>query len=213
MTRVLLEIADELRAIATTGLHFSEGTFDQERYERLLRLAARLASAAGAGSESDLERLYREADRGYVTPKIDVRLAVFRPAASGHRVLLVRERSDGRWCLPGGYVDIGDSPSEAAVRETAEEACVDARVTHLVGVFDNRLRPEAPPHLFHIFKLLFLGELVDPGAEPRAGSEIDDTGFHPTDALPELSLGRTLPADVERALRAARGEDERTHFD
>ena len=167
MRRDLLAIADEIRALATTGLHYTDGPFDRERYEKLLALAARLA-AHGAGDEpAVLEPLFRSADEGYVTPKLDVRLALFR----GGDVLLVRERMDGRWSLPGGFVDVGDSPSEAAVREAAEEAGVEARVERLAGVFDTRLQPDCPPHLFHIHKLVFVGTLLDPNAEPRAGSE------------------------------------------
>lgn len=208
MQRGLLEIADELRAIATTGLHYCESEYDRERYQKLLDLAVRLARSAGGESIERLDEIYRGADQGYVTPKLDVRLAVFRE----DRVLLVRERSDGLWCLPGGFIDVGESPSEAAVRETAEEAGVAARVRGLAGLYDNRLRPDAPPHLFHIYKLVFLGELADPSAEPVPGGETDGAGFHPVDALPELSLGRTLSAHIEQAQRYARGATD-TYFD
>jgi ADP-ribose pyrophosphatase YjhB (NUDIX family) len=207
--RRLLELADEVRAIATTGLHYTEGPFDRERYTKLLSLAARLA-ACGAVAEADrLELLFRAADDGYVTPKLDVRLALFR----GEELLLVRERMDGRWAMPGGFVDVGDSPSEAAVREAVEEAGVVARVQRLAGVFDTRLQPDCPPHLFHIHKLVFTGALVDPGAEPRAGSEATDARFWPLAALPELSLGRTLPLHVREALRVARDPGALPYFD
>ncbi len=200
MRRDLIAIADEIRALATTGLHYTEGPFDRERYDKLLRLAARIA-AHGAGDEPPaLERLFRSADEGYVTPKLDVRLALFR----GDDVLLVRERMDGRWSLPGGFVDVGDSPSEAAVREAAEEAGVVARVERLAGVFDTRLQPDCPPHLFHIHKLVFVGRLLDPAADPRAGSEATDAAYFAVTRLPELSLGRTLPLHVREALRVAR---------
>src|SRR5262249_56476376 len=73
----LLAIADQIRALATTGLHYTEGPFDRERYEKLLVLAARLA-AHGAGEEpATLLELFRAADQGYVTPKLAVRLALF----------------------------------------------------------------------------------------------------------------------------------------
>ena len=212
MTRALLAIADELRAIAATGLHFGESEYDRERYQRLLSLAARLAESAGAGGRELLERLFR-ADEGYITPKLDVRLALFRSDEKRQRVLLIRERQDGRWCLPGGYIDVGDSPSEAAVRETREEAQVEARVTRLVGVFDCRLRPEAPPHLFQIYKLVFLGELIDPSADPHAGSEADAAAFHDLTSLPDLSLGRTLPRDIQHALDAAHGRTPHALYD
>jgi ADP-ribose pyrophosphatase YjhB (NUDIX family) len=197
--RRALELADELRAIATTGLHYAQSPFDRDRYERVLRLAAELAALSGAGAAADLERTYREADRGYVTPKVDVRTAVFR----GDRVLLVRERIDGLWALPGGWADIGDSPSDAAARETAEEAGIEVRIGRLVGVFDYRLRPEAPPMLFHAWKLVMLGEERDPGASPSPGQEVTEAAFHPVRALPPLSLGRTLPLHIDLAHRAS----------
>lgn len=209
MTRELLAIADQMRALATTGLHFTEGSFDRERYEKLLALAARLAAHGASDEPIALERLFRATDEGYVTPKLDVRLALFR----GDGVLLVRERVDGRWALPGGFVDVGDSPSEAAVREAVEEAGVVARVERLAGVFDTRLQPECPPHLFHIHKLVFVGRLLDPESEPRAGSEATDAAFFPVGQLPELSLGRTLPLHVREALRVARDPAALPYFD
>ncbi len=209
MQRRVLEIADELRAIATTGLHFTDGEFDRERYQQLLALAARLGSLVTGHEPDELERIYRFSEVGYVTPKLDVRLALFRD----ERVLLVRERSDGRWSLPGGYVDVGDSPAEAAARETAEEAGVEARAVRLAGIWDRRLYPELPPHLFQIFTLVFAGELLDPRAEPRAGSEATDAAFHPLASLPELSHGRTQPRYIDAALRSLRDPAAHPHFD
>ena len=209
MPRRLLELADEIRALATTGLHYTEGPFDRERYEKLLTLAARLAAQGAVADAERLEVVFRSADQGYVTPKLDVRLAVFR----NDELLLVREQMDGRWAMPGGFVDVGDSPSEAALREAAEEAGVIARVQRLAGVFDTRLQPDCPPHLFHIHKLVFTGVLLDPDAAPRAGSEATDARYWPLAALPELSLGRTLPLHVREALRVARDPNALPYFD
>ncbi len=205
----LAEIADRLRAIALTGMHFAEEGYHQERYERVLRIAAHLASIATGVEAPEVEAFFRGTDTGYVTPKLDVRMAVFEQ----DRILLVRERADGLWAMPGGYVDVGDTPAEAAVRETWEEAGVRVRTSRLVGVFDRRTRPEAPPHLFHIHKLIFTGERVEPGSSPRGGTETLDARFHPLDALPELSLGRTLPFHIDQALRVARDPSATPYFD
>jgi ADP-ribose pyrophosphatase YjhB (NUDIX family) len=204
-----IAIADELRALATTGLHYTEGDYDRERYERILALAAELAALATEHAPQRLAELYASADRGYVTPKLDVRLAVFRD----DRVLLVRERTDGCWALPGGFVDVGDSPADAASRETREEAGVEARVVRLSGVYDNRLHPEGPPQLFHIHKLVFVGELIDPDARPQPGLETTDAAFQPLGALPQLSLGRTLPLHIEHAQRVARDRSALPHLE
>lgn len=128
-------------------------------------------------------------------------------------MLLVRERSDGRWSLPGGYADIGDSPAEAARRETAEEAGVDARVTGLAGVYDARLQPDAPAHLFHIYKLVFIGELSAPDSAPRPGHETTAAAFHRLDALPDLSRGRTHSSHIAHAWHRSQRPDTPPHFD
>ncbi len=198
-----------MRALATTGLHYGESHFDRERYDALLRLAARVAALAQGGDPAQIEELYRGMDEGYVTPKLDVRMAVFRQ----DRILLVRERADDRWAMPGGYVDIGDSPSEAAIRETAEEAGLEVRARRLVGVFDCRLQPETPAHLFHIHKLIFTGESLDPNAQPVPGWEVSDARFHPLNELPDLSLGRTVPLHIREAKRVAADPSELPHFD
>lgn len=200
MRRRVVELADQLRGLARTGLHFSEGPYDRERYETLLEIAAELGSLATGSPADAMLDLYRRSDDGYVTPKLDVRAAVFR----GEAVLMVRERSDGLWSLPGGYVDIGDTPSEAAQRETLEEASLEVRVERLAGCFDNRAYPECPPHLFHIHKLVFSARALDDRAEPAAGPEASEVGYWPVDALPDLSLGRTLPLHVREAWRVAR---------
>jgi ADP-ribose pyrophosphatase YjhB (NUDIX family) len=210
MTRELFELADEIRAIASTGLHYAENEFDRDRYQRLMAVAARLVTLQGNGDATEaIEQLLLEADRGYVTPKVDVRMAVFRE----DRVLLVRERVDGRWAMPGGWADIGDSPSDAAVRETVEEAGVEVRAVRLAGIFDYRLQPSAPPQVFHIYKLVFSGTLIDPEARPSAGSETIDAQFYPLAQLPELSLGRTLPVHIDTALRVAQDPQGLPHFD
>ena len=209
MKRPLLEIADEIRAIASTGLHFTEGHFDQERYERLLEVAVRLASLAGDHSEAEIRALYASADEGYVTPKLDTRMALFR----GDQVLLVQERADERWALPGGYVDIGDSPAGAAERETSEEAGLEVRAVRLAGVFDYRLHPQAPPTLFHIHKLVFVGRALEPDKAPCAGPEVMDARFCALDDLPPLSEGRTLPVHIEVARTIASDPDQPTYFE
>ncbi len=124
-----------------------------------------------------------------------------------------RERADGRWALPGGWADVGDAPSEAAARETREEAGLEVRPLALAGVFDYRLQPLAPPAPYHIYKLVFLGELFHPEASPRAGSEALDAAFHALDALPELSAGRTLPVHIEAARKIHEDRQSPPHFD
>jgi len=186
----LLEWARKLQAIAQNGLSFSRDPFDRERYTQLQELAAEMLSV-------ELEipavqaRAFWEAERGYATPKVDVRGGVFE----GDQVLLVRERSDGRWTVPGGWVDVNDAPSEAVAREIHEESGYRARAVKLAALVDKNRHPH-PPGVHHIYKLFFVCELT--GGSPLTGHETDAVAFFPVRALPELSTGRVLAPQIER---------------
>jgi hypothetical protein len=112
-----LEWTQKLQAIAQNGLTFSENPYDIERYKVLQAIATEIMSTYSNVEHSYILDLFAR-EVGYATPKVDVRGVVFRD----NTILLVKERQDGCWTLPGGWADIGDSPSEAAVREIFEES-------------------------------------------------------------------------------------------
>jgi 8-oxo-dGTP pyrophosphatase MutT (NUDIX family) len=127
----ILSLADEVQAIARTGLHYSDNPFDRERYTRLLAAAEReYVAHTGLPAGDVRDRL--AADVGYVTAKVGADAAVFD---ENDRLLLVRRTDDGKWGLIAGWIDANESPAETVVRELAEEAGVRARVDRLVGVF------------------------------------------------------------------------------
>jgi ADP-ribose pyrophosphatase YjhB (NUDIX family) len=130
-------------------------------------------------------------EEGYATPKVDVRGAVFRDDG----ILLVRERSDGLWTLPGGWADVGDTPAAAVEREIFEESGYTAKATRLVAVYD-RDRQGHPPIPYAVYKLYFICELT--GGAPATNHETDEVGFFREDTLPPLSLSRTLPHQIAR---------------
>ena len=112
-----------LQAIAQTGLTFTRDHYDQERYEELREIAAEMM-AAGSGMPDSAKILdLFTAESGYATPKIEVRGAV----VVENQILLVREREDGRWTIPGGWADVGDSPSDMVAREVKEETGYDVK--------------------------------------------------------------------------------------
>src|SRR3981081_1784537 len=186
----VLEWARELQAIAQNGLTFSRDPFDRERYTQLQELAADMLSRELEIPAVRARALW-EGERGYATPKVDVRGGVF----DGDKVLRVRERSDGRWALPGGWVDVNDAPSEAVAREIHEESGYRARAVKLAALVDKNRHPH-PPGVNHIYKLFFVCELT--GGSPHAGNETDAVAFFPVRALPELSTGRVLGPQIER---------------
>src|ERR1700733_1673643 len=150
-----------LQAIAQTGLTFTRDQYDRERYEELRAIAAEMM-AAGSGmpdSEKVLD-LFR-GEYGYATPKIEVRGAVVRQG----QILLVREREDGGWTMPGGWADVGESPTEMVVREVKEESGFDVVPRKLAALFDRNKHPH-PPVATHAYKLYFLCELIGGEARP-----------------------------------------------
>src|SRR5687768_3798988 len=95
-----LEWLRTLTTVSQAGLAYSKDPFDRERYQQLAGPCAEITSIhAGATLEQVTGTL--ELEKGYPTPKVDVRAAVFRPTDG--RLLMVRESSDGRWALPGGW--------------------------------------------------------------------------------------------------------------
>jgi ADP-ribose pyrophosphatase YjhB (NUDIX family) len=162
--------------------------------------------AAHSELELDLVRdLFRD-ETGAATPKVDVRAAVFQDDA----ILLVKERDDGLWTLPGGWADPNESPSEAVVREVYEESGYRTRATKLLALYD-RDKHGHPPYLFHVYKLFFQCELV--GGAPSPSVETEEVAFFREDELPELSLTRVMPSQISRLFAHRRHPEWPTDFD
>src|SRR5580693_5166172 len=201
-----LRIARELRAIAQTGLAFTEDRFDRQRYERVRELAAAMLAQGSAGDPADILGILLE-DKGYATPKVDVRGAAFVDG----RVLLVREISDGKWTLPGGWADVNQTAAECVVREIAEESGFEARALKLAAVHDYQRSNHPARHIDSIYKMFFICEIT--GGAARASDETSEVAFFARDALPPLSLGRTTAAQIERMFHHAEHPDLPTDFD
>jgi ADP-ribose pyrophosphatase YjhB (NUDIX family) len=195
----------ELQAIAQTGLAHARDQHDLERYQKLRLLAAEmLAQSTGIGRQVLLDAW--QGEQGYATPKIDVRGAVFRD----DKVLLVREKSDGKWTLPGGWADVNDSPSRAVERETYEESGFLVRAVKLAAVYDRNKHPH-PPFLYHSYKLFFICDLLGGAAKPDY--EIEAVDFFTLSELPELSTMRVLKEQILRMYEHSRRRDLPTDFD
>jgi ADP-ribose pyrophosphatase YjhB (NUDIX family) len=199
--------ARSLQAIAQTGLTYAKDQYDVERYESVRRIAAEMMAAGSTPpiSADTLVDLFRR-DSGYSTPKVDVRAAVFE----GDRLLLVKEREDGLWTLPGGWADVGDSPSVAAVREVREESGYEVVARKLLAVYDRNLHGH-PPFPFHAYKLFFLCELI--GGSATTSYETDGAGFFAEDRIPPLSLTRVVPGQIAHLFDHHRHPEWPTSFD
>ncbi len=201
-------MAIKLAALSQNGLTYAEGAYDIDRYRQLAQLAVELFAAVSARSAGELG-LELGRDSGYATPKVDVRGAMFDER---ERVLLMCERADGRWSLPGGWADPLDAPSTAVIREIREETGYGATVHKLVACWDRDLQGNTPPLPVHVYKLFFLcrgdGDVTAPEA-----LETLDVGWFALDGLPPLSLGRVNERQLARMLAHHRDPELPTEFD
>jgi ADP-ribose pyrophosphatase YjhB (NUDIX family) len=203
---VTLAWARELQSIAQSGLAWEPREYDRQRYEQVRRVAAEMV-ADGAGDADRVEAVFA-AETGQATPKLAVGGVVFR----GDELLLVQERAGEVWSLPGGWVDVGESPSEAVAREVLEESGYAARPVKLLGLSD-RDRHGYPPHMWHIWKAFFLCELD--GAEPQPlGYETLAADFFARDRLPSpLRFGDATRHQIERCFEHREHPEWPTDFD
>ncbi|MFA5802114.1 MAG: NUDIX hydrolase [Thermoleophilia bacterium] len=178
-----LEWAREIQGLCQTGLTFAATDYEVQRYTRLSEIAAEIVASQ---TDESLEKLVRNfsAQPGYATAKIDVRGAVVREG----RILLVQERRDERWAMPGGWADVGDIPSEMVAREVWEESGFEVVPRKVVAVFDAN-RGGRPLEFFHAYKIIFLCDIA--GGEARPSDETMDARFFSFDELPPLSMQRT----------------------
>ena len=205
MNHKWLEWVKKLQAIAQNGLTYTENPFDVERYKSLRAIAAEIMATYSNVEPSYVVDLFTR-EVGYATPKVDVRGAVFRDDT----ILLVREREDGCWTLPGGWADVGDSPSEVVVREIYEESGYHTRAIKLLAVYD-RDRHGHPPLSHYVYKLFFQCELLS--GSPSPSIETDEVAFFSENEIPQLSLGRVVPEQVARVFQHYRHPDWATDFD
>lgn len=200
-----LDWAREIQALAQTDFHYTKNHFQQERDNRLQEIAAEIIAEHSNLDFSAVKETFRM-QAGYATPRVDVRAAIFQ----NDRLLLVRERADNGWTMPGGWADVGDRPSEAVEREVREEAGFEARAKRIVGIYDaNRL---TPLELFHAYKIVFLCDIV--GGEAKSSIETSEVAFFSKGNLPvELSSERTKLRHIQDAFLAHQDPLAGTVFD
>jgi ADP-ribose pyrophosphatase YjhB (NUDIX family) len=177
-----IDWAREIFSLSQSGITYSGNQYDIERYKRLQEITAEIIeSQSGIAQETALESFSMQA--GYITPKVDVRGAVIRDG----KILLIQERADGMWALPGGWADLGDSPAAMVEREVWEESGFRVKAEKLVAVIDaNRIEPM---EFYHAYKIIFLCRLLE--GEPRTSHETLAVDFFDPDHLPPLSSYRT----------------------
>jgi ADP-ribose pyrophosphatase YjhB (NUDIX family) len=186
--------AREIQALAQTGQTYALNEWQTERYQRLMEIAAEIVSEHTHHPVESIAESFK-AQPGYATPKVDVRGAVFRAG----KLLLVREKIDGGWTMPGGWADVGDTPAGGAEREVWEESGFRVKARKVIGVYDtNRTEPLV---LYHAVKLVFLCEIID--GEATTSNETTEVGFFGQNEIPQPFAGeRTRSQHIEHAFAA-----------
>lgn len=182
----------ELQAIAQIGLTFCRDPYDRERYEQIGALAVRMLARNTDAPAERIATLFA-GETGYATPKVDVRGAVFNDAG---RILMVREVSDGRWTLPGGWADVTGSPAANVMKEVCEESGYDVRVAKLAAVWDRTAQGH-DAGIFACVKMFFVCEPI--GGEATISHETSEIAWFARDAVPDdLSTPRALRRQIDR---------------
>ena len=117
------------------------------------------------------------------------------------KVLLTQRSDNGRWCLPGGGMDPGESASEACIRETMEETGLEVRVTRLVGIYTSPdlIIEYADGNCWQPVAMTFEADVV--GGELRLSDETTDYGYFLVDRLDDVDL---MEHHLERIQDAAK---------
>jgi ADP-ribose pyrophosphatase YjhB (NUDIX family) len=183
-----LDMAKRMQALAQSGLEYSDNKYDRDRYQQMRQLSLEIMQDFTGLKMDKLVRVFAS-EQGYQTPKVDVRGVVFR----GDQILMVRETIDGNWSLPGGWADVGLTPSEVAIKEVWEESGLVVVPERLLAILDKK-RHNHPPDMFHIYKIFIMCR--ETGGELKGGMETSETGFFGPDKFPRLSVPRITAEQI-----------------
>jgi ADP-ribose pyrophosphatase YjhB (NUDIX family) len=199
--------ADQLRELSAWGLHFTTNPYDKERYQKLQKIAIAIQALATNEPPEQIEALQAPILL-HVTPFVGGDAAVIDEAG---RILLIRRADNGMWAMPGGSLEVGETPAQGIVRECLEETGVHCRPVTLIGVFDSRLCGSRSR--YHLYHLQFLCQPLDipPLEPPPHAHEVLETGWFAETALPsQIDPGHI--SRIPEAFRVWHG-DRRPFFD
>lgn len=206
MSSYYFEKIKRLHALAEIGLQYCDISFDRERYEEIREITLDMLEKMTHIPVEQIVPVIEEKN-GYRTPKVDVRAVVFNEK---DQILLIQEKVDGKWAMPGGWTDIAYSPGEVAVKECMEEAGLKVKATRLLAIMDKQ-KQGMPPAFEYVYKIYLLCEKLDD--KISTGSETDDVAWFDEDKLPELSQPRNTEAQIAMMYEYYRGNRTEPYFD
>ncbi len=201
-----LELIKRVKALSEIGMVYAVNGYDRERYEELRQISLKLMERISGQSLKVLEDFFMPAV-DYPTVKVDVRAFVLNQEG---QILMAKESVDGKWALPGGWADVGDTPSEAVIKEILEETGLTAEVQRLLAVYDKKCHAH-PPQPFYVYKMVFLCK-VD-GGTLNPGFDMQAAAYFSLDQLPELSEDRILESQLEHLFQLTKNNGVEVYFD
>ncbi len=202
----LLNYIKRLKNIADIGLLYAKDGYDTERYTEIRDISLDLMGRMINEPVTTVSNFYK-IEKDYPTPKVDVRAFVLNKKK---QILLVKEKVDGLWSLPGGWADIGLTPSEVVAKEVKEETGLDVTPLSILAIFDKKCHPH-PPEAHYIYKLIIHCEMYT--SDISAGFDILEASFFDADKLPTLSTNRILESQIETVFSHFNNGNKETLFD
>ena len=205
----LLSIAKRLQSIAQAGIFYSQDRpFDFERYEEISELIVQLLSNLTDEPIEKIGSLFTEETDGYQTPKVDIRAVIFNELGE---ILMVKEKVDGYWALPGGWADVGYTPAEVAVKEVREETGLEVKTVRLLAVMDKKNHPH-PPEGWYVYKIFILCKKMG-GNILSDTTETSDIQYFSLKNLPPLSEPRNVYSQIKLMFEYRDNTDKEVYFD
>lgn len=199
-----LEWAIELQSLAQAGLTYGKDIYDKERYERIRGISAEIVSNYTDMSIEKVKDLFCN-EVGYQTPKLDTRAAIFEDG----KILLVRE-NNGKWSLPGGWVDVNVSVKENTIKEVKEESGLDISADKIIAVQD-RAKHNLPVYAYGVCKVFVLCSVL--GGQFVENIETTEFQYFSEFEIPELAEEKNNIEQIKMCFRAYRAENWETEFD
>lgn len=206
MNSSFLDEIKKIRTIADIGLLYSNNAYDRERYTELKAISLQLISQASGHHIEDLKEVFPVVTE-YPTAKVDIRALIL---SEDNKILLVKESSDGKWAVPGGWADVGYTPKEVIVKECREETGLIVTPEKLLAVFDKRKHPH-PPQPFYVYKMVFLCKALS--TQIKKGFDVADVQYFDIYHLPPLSEDRILKSQLLFLYERVKALVPETYFD
>jgi ADP-ribose pyrophosphatase YjhB (NUDIX family) len=192
-----LKWSRQLQSIAQAGLAYSKDQYDKDRFMQIRDISIQILNSYTDIDNKIIMQLFAN-ETGYQTPKIDVRAAIFN---KNTEILLVKEKIDNKWAMPGGWADIDLSICENIIKEAKEEAGAEVKPKRIIAILDRQkhIDDSFPYSVYKIFVEcdFILSKFSD-------NIETSEHKFYSLNSLPELSSGRNTLNQIKMCFDARR---------